>query len=1038
MPVDGNQLPSFAERYAAPAGDLPAFGGFSLAQARRDLTEILAHVHSNGFFGEYSKHDISHVDAMLANLEWLIDPATLPNMTPADWLLIVLSAYFHDLGMLVTDDEYNSRNQSAFPDFKNSFLASSDDSAEDYISKVESLGNEASERFLYQEFVRYNHAARVRSWIEAEPAPKVGISHSITSEIQRILSPLDEVFRDDLAIVCESHHLDDLFDIEKYPLSKPYGSNEQETANVQYAAVMLRTIDMLHITRDRTPSVAFRLINPRDPVSQREWAKQRAVRAVRAKKGVDSDGNIREDAPRDTVEVHARFTDGNAYFGLTTYLDYAERQIRASSDLIAKSNQAFDTKHYFPWKYIDTSNVATKGFIKEQFTFTFDQAKILDLLTGHTLYNDSSVALRELIQNSLDAVRIAHGSSAPETGEVIVKWSTRDRVLEVWDNGTGMTQEVIVENFLKVGSSRYQDPQFRKENPEFNPISRFGIGVLSAFMVADRVDVYTNHPAEQLARHLELRSVHGKYLVDLVNKQDNEVTRAIGEHGTMVRLEVRPSAKVADVLRLARRWIIIPGCKVKVVIDDAPPTEVGFRSVSDALRSALKYQGIIPDSVDAESADIRVVEKARGNVDLAYVVRWDRFFNEWNFLSQFANGRFDDNGQSDPSLMAGVCVEGIRVEFESPGFNQNQRIWAIANVSGKGSPRTNVARSAIELTDDYLMTLRTVYELYAEHISEEMSNIRDDRAHSLTWAAGEAKYLISSLIGDQIVAKSGDELERAVRRIPTIVVEEEGIRRQIPLDELRSRSSFSTMESVFAVHMEYLLREISGSASLASLLNAVDGNELSLPEGTLVCTRLGSDPISSLLLDDWQVAGVHADEDRRRCDIRWVKRDEQQRWSSNSGPALSSSSLIEVNDLLRRRVGGGFRSRSLVRVPLINPDTSGFGNEQTAVVIGSEIYLVSNRAWHPVLSSSDGIMPDDPADAKILALSLLLTVVVSNSSARMGHIGLPDDNIIARLKHTDVVGIIDVDLFMQILRDRPIRVFSVTQWQRRGGDNEEW
>jgi molecular chaperone HtpG len=60
----------------------------------------------------------------------------------------------------------------------------------------------------------------------------------------------------------------------------------------------------------------------------------------------------------------------------------------------------------FPWRNIDDSNVETEGFLREAFEFTIDQAKILDLLTGHTLYNDSQVVIRELVQNSLDAIRL--------------------------------------------------------------------------------------------------------------------------------------------------------------------------------------------------------------------------------------------------------------------------------------------------------------------------------------------------------------------------------------------------------------------------------------------------------------------------------------------------------------------------------------------------------------------------------------------------------------------------------------------------------
>src|SRR5690606_21148193 len=115
------------------------------------------------------------------------------------------------------------------------------------------------------------------------------------------------------------------------------------------------------------------------------------------------------------------------------------------------------------------------------FNFVLDPKKILDLLTGHTIYNDSSVVIRELIQNSLDAVRLQYfvNKTPAEPGKIIVNWDSQQRTLSVKDNGTGMSQEVIENFFLRAGVSRYQDPKFKESYPGFSPISRFGIGILS-------------------------------------------------------------------------------------------------------------------------------------------------------------------------------------------------------------------------------------------------------------------------------------------------------------------------------------------------------------------------------------------------------------------------------------------------------------------------------------------------------------------------------------------------------------------------------
>ena len=88
-------------------------------------------------------------------------------MSPTDWLLIVLSIYFHDLGMLVTKKEFEMRGQSRFAEYCENVLFSGDN-GKDYRAKVQERFPEQdkADRFLYQEFVRNKHAERIRAWID--------------------------------------------------------------------------------------------------------------------------------------------------------------------------------------------------------------------------------------------------------------------------------------------------------------------------------------------------------------------------------------------------------------------------------------------------------------------------------------------------------------------------------------------------------------------------------------------------------------------------------------------------------------------------------------------------------------------------------------------------------------------------------------------------------------------------------------------------------------------------------------------------------
>ena len=101
-----NELNTEAEILAQKAEELPAFSGIKLLHIKRQVADLLSLIGRDGIFDEYTKHDISHIDEMLKILEWLIPKETKQIMSPSDWLITVLSIYFHDLGMLVTPKEY--------------------------------------------------------------------------------------------------------------------------------------------------------------------------------------------------------------------------------------------------------------------------------------------------------------------------------------------------------------------------------------------------------------------------------------------------------------------------------------------------------------------------------------------------------------------------------------------------------------------------------------------------------------------------------------------------------------------------------------------------------------------------------------------------------------------------------------------------------------------------------------------------------------------------------------------------------------------
>lgn len=98
--------------------------------------------------------------------------------------------------------------------------------------------------------------------------------------------------------------------------------------------------------------------------------------------------------------------------------------------------------------------------------FSLSKKQIIDLLMGTKLYGKPGVALRELLQNSIDACLLRQKLSElwgiEYTPKVKVSLYTKNNVdyLRVSDNGVGMNQHIIDNYYTNVGCSYYSSREF--------------------------------------------------------------------------------------------------------------------------------------------------------------------------------------------------------------------------------------------------------------------------------------------------------------------------------------------------------------------------------------------------------------------------------------------------------------------------------------------------------------------------------------------------------------------------------------------------
>lgn len=113
---------------------------------------------------------------------------------------------------------------------------------------------------------------------------------------------------------------------------------------------------------------------------------------------------------------------------------------------------------------------------------------MIDILANH-LYSSPDVFVRELLQNGTDAIsgrRLADPSF--QDGRITISIEPEEG-LTFSDNGTGLTEDEIHQFLAVIGQSSKRDLQTGRILEDY--IGRFGIGMLSCFMVTDEIMLRT-------------------------------------------------------------------------------------------------------------------------------------------------------------------------------------------------------------------------------------------------------------------------------------------------------------------------------------------------------------------------------------------------------------------------------------------------------------------------------------------------------------------------------------------------------------------
>ncbi|MDP3667164.1 MAG: ATP-binding protein [Sediminibacterium sp.] len=453
--------------------------------------------------GEFTLHDGDHLFRVLNLMERLLSKETTEQLSIPELMLLILTAFFHDIGMAPDEKEVitwkkvwdllpdlEDDEQESFNKFKRFYSARPEQQEiiERLIEQGENTKADTIKAYLITEFIRQTHAERAREIIGKDWDSKIKYR--------------DTDLTVEFANICNSHNEDalKLLDFDK---NYPCGTNAYTC--LPLIGVILRLSDILDFDAKRTPTILYSHLYVRHPVSIKEWNKHRAIENW--------------EINSELIQFSAKCTHPAIEASIHEFCDLIDHELSVCNNIISilndfNKNKSRNIPVKFPFE-ANRDKIETKKNIYNQPIYTYRDTKfnlskrqVIDLLMGTKLYGNPEVALRELLQNSIDACLLRQAQEIKWKNlyipEITVKFYSEgnDEILEVIDNGTGMDQYIIDNYYSKVGSSFYKSTDFynlkSESNADFTPTSRFGIGILSCFMVADTLIVDTRRV---LGRH---------------------------------------------------------------------------------------------------------------------------------------------------------------------------------------------------------------------------------------------------------------------------------------------------------------------------------------------------------------------------------------------------------------------------------------------------------------------------------------------------------------------------------------------------------
>lgn len=532
------------------------------------------------FFDEYTKHGVEHVVSVL-NTCWALIPENCRNngFSGADAAALAMAVLLHDQGMHLNDAGFLSliadgskwigepkRKEPTWSRLWDDFRAEARRfdakkrrelfGTPDWQYREPPLGTitmQDSDRMLVGEFLRKHHPRL------AHDIALYGFPGSDGHSIALLPDHLDDTDCNIVGIIARSHGMNLRTAMDRLSSNKYY--RMRKNLHPVYLMTLLRIGDYMQLDANRSTDTNFILKPMLSPISKREHETEQAIDEARMDDD-DEPETMHVIATPKNVVIHQKVRNwlksiqneldhswavlGEVYGKSSTVLPYPELSIRRVTSNLDDEAE-FD---------------ASVDFVPQPITFTTAGGPLLKLLVGPLYGEEPRYGMRELMQNAVDAVRERYDlcdkhshlqPRPPEKGhgdDVVISIDVDDEGTPVSvtcrDIGIGMSLETIRDYFLKAGASLRSNPHWRKRHAnDDNQVNiprtgRFGIGVLAAFLIGNRITVTTRHQESEIGYRFE--TALDEELIEIRKEEELSVGT------TIVVSELLDADKLADLM----------------------------------------------------------------------------------------------------------------------------------------------------------------------------------------------------------------------------------------------------------------------------------------------------------------------------------------------------------------------------------------------------------------------------------------------------------------------------------------------------------